>query len=412
MSTSHNDETAVAAPRQTADEAVYVTTSFKLAPAQRSGGGAAAAVPRPSVAGPPPPPTVPAASATPVVVQRHRKLVLTAAGKRRSVFCSSAEAAGQSRPPVATAVGSGGLVEGGGPSPVVIGTEQQLPTLRATSGLQRLTADNYVGYVQSRVNTRSRVGRQRVMTQAVGRDGKLYKATGSEAAASGLPVVSKAQGLTQWYVRSGRQSVEPAVRELQDDFYRQQRANQKLRRSGQLSFALHTYHLTADSGGPGARASGGRVAAGGGRVAAGGGREAAGAAPRSDHRPPHESRHSRAAAESTPSHREEASLRRPRSDDRRERRPSDLTTSAGLRLRGLPMAATAPTCTLVLGPPPPARRQCHSSHHHRSESSWSPPVGHEQQRGVVAGRRGPLPPSGRRSPPGTPPRLPQTRPEF
>jgi hypothetical protein len=151
-------------------------------------------------------------------VNRYYKFVRGANGRDRSVWVSQEEAEGED------------AVERGG-----------IRTLRASSHPERLDETQYVCFVQERVKAKGRTGNTRLSTQAVGRDGKYYKANEQEALDSGLPLVPKLEGLQTWYVRRGRKHKYASIRALQDEFWLRHKANAKQRREGLLSYEPHTY---------------------------------------------------------------------------------------------------------------------------------------------------------------------------
>lgn len=153
-------------------------------------------------------------------VKKYYKFVKGSSGRDKSVWVSQKEAE------------SNGAVERGG-----------VRTMQASKQSERLDTSQYVGYVFETVKTKSKTGKTRLMTQAVGRDGLYYKANEDEATESGLPVMHKLEGLQKWYIRKGRKSKYSYIKKLQDQFYEQHKARAKQRREGSLSYDKNTYTL-------------------------------------------------------------------------------------------------------------------------------------------------------------------------
>jgi hypothetical protein len=158
-------------------------------------------------------------------VERYYKFVTLPGGHKKSVWVNKEEAVQH------------GATERGAPR-----------TMRPTVRAERLEESKYVGYITSLVGTK-RKGCTRTMTQAVGKDGKLYKANKDEALKTGLPIHPKVQGLQTWYIHSGKKHQSSQIREIQREFHRRHKIHQKQRKAGRLSYALETYTLGAPVGG-------------------------------------------------------------------------------------------------------------------------------------------------------------------
>jgi hypothetical protein len=123
------------------------------------------------------------------IVKRYYKLVAgsyvdsTGAAKhqRRSVWVSKEEALKNNASERGIAAGM---------------DENYVRQMRKSERPERLDLTDYVGFVTSM--TAGKVTRR--LTQAVGKDGKLYKASIKEATDSKLPVVDKLQGMKKWYI--------------------------------------------------------------------------------------------------------------------------------------------------------------------------------------------------------------------
>lgn len=119
----------------------------------------------------------------------------------------------------------------------------QLREMKSSHQQERLSSQQYVGYIQEQVKTRSKSGRLRTMTRAVGKDGKLYKANENEANESGLPIEPKHIGLQLWYISSGRKHPDQHIKKLQKEFHKLHKLHTKQRKAGLLSYDLNTYTL-------------------------------------------------------------------------------------------------------------------------------------------------------------------------
>jgi hypothetical protein len=92
--------------------------------------------------------------------------------------------------------------------------ENLVRQMRKSERPERLDLTDYVGFVASM--TAGKVTRR--LTQAVGKDGKLYKASFQEATDSKLPVVDKLQGMKKWYIKCGLKHADESIRKIQKEF--------------------------------------------------------------------------------------------------------------------------------------------------------------------------------------------------